>query len=265
MTGCQMGYAPLGKPLMSVICYYVDGLLIDTGAHNANRSFQKMTNHLSIDQVTLTHYHEDHSGNARYIQNTRNVPIYGHPLTVEKMAHGFTLKPYEHYMWGAAKPVRLEPIPACIETNQYIFEYYHTPGHAEDHLVYLEKNNGWLFSGDMFLATRIKYFRKDECLATLIDSLKRIEQLDFDTVFCGHNPQLKNGKAMIRKKLKYLQSFRDSIYSLLEKGMTTQEVCTELCHKEDRFTLYFTLGDVSFKNMVLSAIHSFEQEIVDNI
>ena len=40
--------------------------------------------------------------------------------------------------------------------------------------VYYEKNKGWLFSGDMYVADKIKYFATYESMLTQIESLKKL-------------------------------------------------------------------------------------------
>jgi glyoxylase-like metal-dependent hydrolase (beta-lactamase superfamily II) len=47
-----------------------------------------------------------------------------------------------------------------------------TPGHSEDHICLFEPNEGWLFSGDLFISERVKYMREDENVYSLLDSLK---------------------------------------------------------------------------------------------
>ena len=41
VVGVKVGYAPIGKPLISVIFYHLDGLLIDTGSYNTRPSLQR--------------------------------------------------------------------------------------------------------------------------------------------------------------------------------------------------------------------------------
>jgi len=74
-------------------------------------------------------------------------------------------------------------------------------GWVKDHTVYLEEENGRLFSGDLYLGDHIKYFRSDERLIDQITSLKKILKFDFDALFCAHNPRLENGRARLKNKL----------------------------------------------------------------
>ncbi len=78
MKGQKVGFSPIGKPLISVILYYVDGLLIDTGAYNTRVSLDRFIRQNPIEQVTLTLYHEDHAGNAGYLAQKLKISVDGH-------------------------------------------------------------------------------------------------------------------------------------------------------------------------------------------
>lgn len=43
-------------------------------------------------------------------------------------------------------------IPDRLYTDRYRFAVLHTPGHSNDHICLLEPDEGWLFSGDLFLS-----------------------------------------------------------------------------------------------------------------
>ena len=104
------------------------------------------------------------------------------------MEKTFKIHPYQTYTWGKSGQVSVLPLPAVVETGKYKLRPVHTPGHSNDHTVYLEENHGWLFSGDLYLGERIKYFRSDEKFKDQIDSIKMILEYDFDALFCAHNP-----------------------------------------------------------------------------
>ncbi|MGB6406999.1 MAG: MBL fold metallo-hydrolase, partial [Planococcus donghaensis] len=62
-----------------VFLFLVDGMLIDTGAEKMQDDLKEELAKLSFDQVVLTHHHEDHTGNAAWIQQHFQVPFYIHP------------------------------------------------------------------------------------------------------------------------------------------------------------------------------------------
>ena len=115
---------------------------------------------------------------------------------------------------------------------------------------------GWLFSGDLYLAERIKYFRTDEKFLDQINSLKKVLELDFEILFCSHNPCLKNGKLKLKNKLQYLEDLYGRIRSLLQEGLSENAIIKKLRTRNDRVAKWLTLGNVSFTNMIRSAITS---------
>jgi len=255
VTGMRVGYAPLGKPLISVIFYYIDGLLIDTGAYNTRPSLQKFIQYNHVNQVALTHYHEDHAGNAGFLEKTLAVPVYGHSATVLALQKNVALKPYEYYMFGRLEKANITPLPKVIETDKYQFYPVHTPGHSIDHVIYHERNEGWVFSGDLFLGSRIKFFRKDEDIVQTIDSLKKTIDLDFDSLFCGHNPKMNQPKSHLGAKLEQLLLLMNEVEKSIYEGLVDKEILRRLRKgKEAHLAGIITLGDVSYKNMITSAI-----------
>ena len=252
----QLGYSPIGSPLMSVFMYVVDELLIDTAQHHMAKVVGGILRETSLSRILLTHHHEDHSGNAAMISNRHGIPVMAHPSAAEKLRLGFPILPYQRLVWGKALAVAATPLPDVVETNRFKFTPVHTPGHSKDHIVFIENQHGWLFSGDLYLGERIKFFRSDEDFCDQIASLKKLIALDFDTLFCAHNPCLKNGKQKIKKKLQFLEDLYGHIRKLAEKGYSERAVIKELDPKNDRGVKWLTMGNVSFANMVRSALAS---------
>ncbi len=259
VMGFEMGFAPVGKPLMNVFFYLVDRILVDTGQSNMRKYFIRLVEERDIEAVLLTHHHEDHSGNARVVKEMKKVPVYGHPLTAEKLKAPYKILPYQSYTWGKTEPVDVEPLPDIINSKRFSFISIHTPGHCKDHTVFLEQENGWLFAGDFFLGPRIKYFRADESIKETIESLEKVLSYDFDTIFCGLNPQQNKGKMMLQKKLEYLKDFYGRVDSLVKKGHSENEILKQT-GKEEHLIRFFTFGNVGRIQMVRSAIRGINAE-----
>jgi glyoxylase-like metal-dependent hydrolase (beta-lactamase superfamily II) len=252
----QLGYGPIGSPFMSVFLYVVDGVVIDTGQHHMARTVAGLLKNKDLKCIVLSHHHEDHSGNAALISHLHKIPVFGHPLTAEKLKTGFSILPYQHIVWGKARAVEVAPLPEVVEADRFAFMPVHTPGHSKDHTVFLEKKHGWLFSGDLYIGERIKFFRADERFYDQITSLKKVLELDFEILFCGHNPSLANGKLKIRNKLQYLEDLYGNIKKLVERGLSEKAVIKALDRKSDRRVKWVTMGNASFANMLRSAMAS---------
>lgn len=252
----QLGYSPIGPPIMSVYFYYLNGLLIDTGQHHMQRHALDAIGDLPVHQILLTHHHEDHSGNAAAFQRKTGAPVRGHTIAASKLKKGYRIRLYQHLIWGRTAPVVMASLAAPIQSDPYVLEPVKTPGHSKDHMVFLEKNYGWLFSGDLYIGERIKFFRSDEDIDAQIDSLQKVMRLDFDMLFCGHNPCPKNGKQHLSRKLDFLLSLKQEVVALHRKGYSVGEIIRRLDPGTDRRVKWITMGNASFAHIVRSALKS---------
>ncbi len=258
VKGFRLGWSPVGAPLMTSFCFVLQDLMVDTGLSHMKKEVLKIAGEHGIKRIFLTHHHEDHSGNAGAIRQAMGVPVYGHPMTIEKMARPFRILPYQKLVWGRALPLHVDLFPEIIDTVLGVMVPVHTPGHSKDHTAFFIKEAGILFSGDLYLADRIKYFRADECLGTEIESLKKVLKLDFDMLLCSHFPKIENGQERIMAKLAFLEDLYGSIIDLWEKGIPEKEIFKALGLKEDYFTRAFCFGNVSMMNGVRSVVRHYE-------
>ena len=258
IQGFKLGWAPFGPPLMTVYCYVLGDLMIDTGQAHMRREALQIAGTYQIKRVFLTHHHEDHSGNAAALKRTGKVRVYGQALTRSKMAAGFRILPYQKYVWGRTQPLEIDLFPDSIETALGKMVPVPTPGHAKDHTAFHLPDAGILFSGDLYLADTIKYFRADEDVGTQIDSLQKLLFLDFDTLLCSHFPKRVHGKERIQKKLTFLEDMYAAVIRLWQQGRPAKEIFKNLRLKENYFTKYFCFGNVSLFNGVKSIIRHYE-------
>lgn len=238
---------------ITVIFYQIGNILIDTGHYRNRKRVLNALNGEKLDVILLTHFHEDHSGNAFAISQLKQIEVLGHPITAEKLKKGFHILPYQRFMFGNASSVVVHSYPDSIKTDHYTLYPIHTPGHSKDHTVYLEKENGWLFSGDLYLSSKIKYFRSDESIVDQINSLKKLLAYDFDALFCTFNPCVSGGKAKLKEKLDFLENFYGDILRKKQMGHSERRIIQSMKHQEVRPVKWFTMGNVSFSNMVRSA------------
>ncbi len=259
VRGWEFGWSPVGPPLMTVLCYRVGPVLIDTALAHMRPAVLEMVKQEGIKTVLLTHCHEDHSGNAAAIKDTFGIPVYGTKLTAEKLARPSRILPYQHLIWGAAPPADIKILPDVRENFGLRFLPIPTPGHSKGHVVYLVPDEGWLFSGDLYLASHVKYFRADERIKDQIASLKKVLSLDFDSLFCAHHPKPTNGKDFIRKKLQYLEDIYGKTAELALMGMDSAMIMKTLHLKEAWKIKLLCFGNASMENMVRSVINSLRQ------
>ena len=260
VLGVKFGYHPIGNPKMFSHIYYIDGLLIDTGQSKAQSRVISETQKLDVEQIFITHFHEDHTGNIEQLMELHKCEVYASEECCQIMKDPPKLSSAQKLIWGdRERQNHLEPKYETIETSKFRFDIIPIPGHSPDMVALFEPNRQWLFSADLYINSYIGYFLKSESIVDQIKSTQKILKLDFKQMFCSHNPQLKNAKQQLTKKLNFLESFFDDVSSLHEKGYATQEIFRSLKLKENWLIRYLSGGSLSKLNMVKSAIRDLEQ------
>jgi len=260
IRGFKLGWSLAGPPLMTVYVYLFDQTMIDSGQSHMEREVIAIARENRVENIFLTHHHEDHSGNGAIIHKLLGTKVLGHPKTCEKLKKTFGIMPYQKYVWGSSTPLDVKVFPISVETSLGKMISLHTPGHAKDHVAYFLPEKGVVFSGDLYLADYIRYFRADEDMGLQIDSLKKLLALDFETLLCSHNPRQKNGRQHIQAKLEFLENLYGNIIGLWKTGIPPKEIFKSLKLKENYFTKYFSFGNASMFNGVTSAIRHYEQK-----
>ncbi|NMA69091.1 MAG: MBL fold metallo-hydrolase, partial [Desulfitobacterium sp.] len=89
---------------LKVNLYLVDGLLIDTGPFRLRKDSIPFFKEHKIEQVVLTHVHEDHSGMAYWLQKHEKVPIYLDANAIKEAEERGRYRLYRRLIWNKRKP-----------------------------------------------------------------------------------------------------------------------------------------------------------------
>ena len=84
---------------LNVYSYFVDGVLIDTGSQSLHKFFETFIDETDFDQVMISHFHEDHTGCAAYIEKTKNIPIYLNEKTIDYCKKRADYPLYRQLFW----------------------------------------------------------------------------------------------------------------------------------------------------------------------
>ncbi len=251
----------MNKNVQTVYAYYFDGLLIDTAMSHARSAVCEIFEHHKVDRIVLTHHHEDHSGNVAHLMKHFNIHAYAHPLAVAIIKKGYKVSPLATLVNGEVERAYMHNLEEkSFHTPRYTINPIYSPGHCNDHYCFHVPERGWLFSGDIYVADKIKYFVYYEDFGEQIASLKKLIALDFDTLFCSHNPKTKNGKQHLKNKLQFFEDFYGNTIELYKKGLRPGEILKTLGMKENNFYAIITLGNFTAINMVHSALKTYEKE-----
>lgn len=259
IEGFRFGFSPIGKPMLFVNIYFVDGLLIDTGQRLMHKEIVEHLKKLPVQQIFITHHHEDHTGNIALLQQQFDCPAYAATSCCEMMEAPPKISFAQKMVWGDRESFSgLIPQDDKVITDNYNFNIIPIPGHAPDMVALHEPNQKWLFSADLFINTYIAYFLESESIVDQINSISRILALDFDILLCAHKPILENGKTKLKKKYDFLVSFYKQVAALHQKGISPKQIFKQLKLKEDWFTRLLSGGALSKMNMVKSVVRDLE-------
>ncbi|RZS92466.1 MBL fold metallo-hydrolase [Aquimarina brevivitae] len=258
VTGFKFGSQWIGKPKMISFVYYVDGLLIDTGHRKMQKQILQTLSPLTVDQLFITHHHEDHSGNIAEVQAMHKCPVYASTECSQLMKSPPSISLAQKLTWGSRPPYEdLIAKEDVLQTPNYAFQIIPIPGHASDMVALYEPDRKWLFSADLFINTHIGYFLYTESILQQIESINRILKLDFKVMLCSHNPQFENPKQQLIKKRDFLNEFYDKVAKLHKEGYQVNEIMNILKLQEYKLVKLLSGGHLSKKNMVTSVIRDF--------
>lgn len=203
--------------------YFVDGLLVDTGPHSLRRAIGPFLDSLPIDQVALTHLHEDHCGNAALLA-ARGVPVLCAAGSVQEAAREPRLPLYRRLIWGRRPPFPAAPLPETLHTPNHAFHVLRAPGHTPGHVLFHEPRSAWLFTGDFYLTARPRVVFIEEDLSDTLASLERLEGLDVEVLFDAHAGPLPDGRRLLGRKRAYLEELGGRVADLRSQGLDDRAI-----------------------------------------
>lgn len=246
----QVARSYFGKSLYVTGFFLVGDTLIDCGPANALPILQPVFRDLPIQKMLITHHHEDHTGNAHFLQNTGNVEVFAQERASELLEEVHQSIPvYRRIIWGRPQPVKMSVLNEICDTGKHELEIIPTPGHAEDHVCLYIRKKKWLFTGDLFLSTYLRYLRDDENIYVIMASLRKLIELRPAMVFCNHRGFIPAGSEALSRKLSFLESIRDQVLANQEKGIPLKISADKLL-KKDHFFRMFSFGEFSSENLV---------------
>jgi len=252
-----MSRNPLGKTFSYLLLE--SNTLIDTGVPT-DEAYAGLREQLKeydlkpqdIEQVIITHLHNDHIGLAedlrsygaeiwagiaakdRQEQMRREWKnLYENTLRELDLFGGQEYKRHitrNRYVFKSdVKPM---PIDRYLEDGEKLrigdlnLEVIWTPGHSYDHICLLNQDQRILFSGDHVLPKITSHvslysYRDHDPLGEYLDSLKKVENIEVDTILPGHEWIFHDLKTRIKQLYRHHRNRLDEMKETLEDGSQT--------------------------------------------
>ena len=187
-------------------------MLLDTGqgvpiwAELLDTALKELFHTDGIDRMVLTHAHVDHIGGVNQMREK-----YGE-MDVLKM-------PWPGHDQAAGGGIVAIDGDAVVEADGVTLRAIHTPGHAPDHLCYYLEEEKALFTGDVVLGAGTTVIPDDTGdLGQYMDSLRRLLQLDLETIYPAHGPVIRKPKEKIHEYISHRELREQQILGALADG-----------------------------------------------
>ncbi len=253
ITRIRLARTFAGRALYSVCAYLVDGVLIDNGPPATARELVAWLRQRPPRLVLNTHYHEDHTGANGALAREFGVRILAPAASLARLADFYRLPLYRALVWGQPENATVDPMPTVVDSGAYRFEVVPTPGHAPDHVCLFEPQQGWAFTGDLFIHERVTYTRLVEDVWRHIESLRRVLALAPCLLLCAHAGVVHDPQRAIRTKIAFWEGLAERARALAEQGLPPGAIRARLLGREGWMT-YVSRGDFSKKNMILALL-----------
>ena len=226
-----------------VSAYLIDGVLIDTGFPHVCGDVLRAVAELRPTGAIVTHWHEDHAGNAPTL--ARTLPLWLPAYTADKLRERQQVKLYRHFTWG-----RPDALPADVRSfDRGALQCIATPGHSPDHHVVFDARTRTLFSADLWLGVRVRIMGQTENPYQIISSLERVIALEPVRMFDAHRGAVASPVLALRAKKGWLQDAVGNIEQRLSAGQSDSQILNEVLGGEER-TALFSQGEYSRRNLV---------------
>ncbi|UCH35833.1 MAG: MBL fold metallo-hydrolase [Armatimonadota bacterium] len=235
----------------------VDGLLIDTGCAHISQELLAFLADKRVEVIVNTHYHEDHVGANRALQDKRGLRIYAHRESVPLIGLRPELSRYRREVWGIPDASDAMPTPDTINTQSREFRVIETPGHCRGHIALFEQSAGHVFSGDLYVTPTPKGARPEEDVGQLVRDMRGLAELEGErlVLFTGVGSVVEDGRAALRDCASGLEHLIAVSKQLEADGLSPAEIRDRILGDETPLAA-LTDGDFSAENLIRSALRA---------
>jgi glyoxylase-like metal-dependent hydrolase (beta-lactamase superfamily II) len=249
VTRFRLGREVMGQVLYWTSCYYVDGLLVDTGcAHTAPELLEALAMR-PVELVVNTHYHEDHVGGNALIASERGAPVLAPEGSLAALAEPPWIHQHRELVWGKPRPSPGGALGETVSAGGRDYRVLPAPGHTADQVMLHQAEEGWVFCGDAYIADRPKTARPEEDCAAGLATLRRMAALEPRALFSCPAGAVEPAVPALERAIAYLEEMGGRIRALARSGLAPAEIVGEIWGRESSL-VELTEGQFSYQNFV---------------
>ncbi len=133
----------------------------------------------AIRWILVTHTHPDHSPAAMPLAKRTGAEVLGIPA------------PRGEQQDLTFSPDRVLADGDVLQTDEFLLEAIHTPGHASNHLCYRHVETNWLVTGDQVIdGSTVVINPPDGDMKAYIESLRRLKVMNHEALLPGHGDRI---------------------------------------------------------------------------
>jgi len=210
--------------IMFVYAFLVGDALFDVGCANAIDEIREFASRNEINQVYVTHSHEDHVGCCNIFEG--RAKIYANELTQKVLRYPPQYGEFFNFVWGQPDPVLdLSPMPDRFSIGDLNFEVVPLPGHTMEMVGFYEPERKWFFSADAVpLPSKKKIAMPDENIPQMVATMEKLLSMDIDILFDSHRGPIESPQDHIQTRIDYIKEIQQRALELHQSGKTVEEI-----------------------------------------
>jgi len=169
--------------------------------------------------ILVTHTHRDHSPGVAALREATGAQVIGLP------------PPKAPLQDDDFKPDRQPAHDELLQLGGLRIRAIHTPGHASNHVCYLDEHSGILFSGDHInQGTTVVIAPPDGCMSRYMGSLELLKGYPVRAIAPGHGSLIDAPELAIDRIIRHRLARESRVLKRVEKnpGMTVEQLTAEV-------------------------------------